>query len=271
MKQINLIIVVIVLSIMVYSCKNEKPKKNMVNENEKAENWISLFNGVDLDGWKVKINGYPLDENIHNTFRVEDSLLIVSYEGYENFGEAYGHIFYEKPFSSYILKLQYRFVGQQPADGQEWAYKNSGVMIHSQSPESMGLDQGFPVSLEVQFLGGKNEGVARPTGNLCTPGTHVTMNEELVTDHCITADAPTFYGNEWVNVEVEVYRDSLIRHKINGEEVISYTKPVWGGEFLPESEVWETKKGKPVTEGYISLQSESHPIEFKNIRILELK
>lgn len=273
MKKIYLTgISIVLISLLLFGFTDYTNIKTKDPGTEQGEQWRSLFNGVNLDGWTVKIKGYPLGENIHNTFRVEDSILKVSYDGYGNsFGEAYGHIFYKKPFSSYRLRLSYRFVGEQPADGQEWAYKNSGIMIHSQAPESMALDQGFPVSLEVQLLGGKTPGIERPTGNLCTPGTHVDRNGQQVMEHCIQADAPTFYGNEWVEVEIEVYRDSLIRHIINGKEVIRYSKPVYGGEFLPDTDFWRSMDGQPVTGGYISLQSESHPVEFKKIELLELK
>lgn len=235
-------------------------------EKKKTEKWVQLFNGKDLTGWTVKIKGYPLGENIHNTFRVEDGVLKVSYDGYEDFNDSFGHIFYDKPYSNYILKLEYRFTGKQIKGGQEWANKNSGVMIHSQSPETMGLNQDFPVSLEVQFLGGTDKNIERPTGNLCTPGMHVTINDQFITDHCISSTSTTFYENEWVQVEVEVHNDSLIKHLINGKEVISYSKPVFGGEFNTQF-----KEGEPVTNGYVSLQSESSPIEFKNIELLELK
>ena len=264
------IFIITSLLLIVSGCK-ETNTKAISKEVKTTEKWVSLFNGKDLSGWIVKINGYPLGENIHNTFRVADSVMKVSYDGYEKFGEAYGHIFYHKPFSSYKLRLQYRFVGEQPPDGQEWAKKNSGIMLHAQSPESMELNQGFPVSLEAQFLGGIEEGVERPTGNLCTPGMHVKIKDTLATQHCISANAPTFYDEKWVNAEVLVIRDSLITHTINGKEVIRYSQPVYGGEYMPETEFWKAKEGLAVKKGYIALQSESHPIEFRNIEILELQ
>ncbi|MDJ0645911.1 MAG: DUF1080 domain-containing protein [Flavobacteriaceae bacterium] len=264
------ILVVLTLIFMLIACK-KRPVSAEDNHQTPPESWITLFNGVNLDNWIVKINGYPLGENIHNTFRVEDSVLKVSYDGYDKFGESYGHIFYKQPFSNYRLRLQYRFVGEQPADGQAWAKKNSGVMLHSQAPETMGLNQGFPVSLEAQFLGGVEETIERPTGNLCTPGMHVILKDSLVTEHCIMADAPTFYGDEWVSIEVLVLNDSLITHSVNGKEVIRYSKPVIGGEFTPDTEAWKAKENSPVRSGYIALQSESHPIEFKNIKLLEIK
>jgi len=260
MNSIAKLFFLILCMLLVGSCgEKEKNPKNSEKE------WIQLFNGKDLTGWKVKINGHPLNENVHNTFRVEDGILKVSYDGYEDFGNSYGHLFYEKPFSNYILKLQYRFKGEQAKGGQDWATKNSGVMIHSQSPESMTLNQEFPVSLEVQLLGGLDKNIERPTGNLCTPGMHVTMNGKLITEHCISSSSPTFYGEEWIDVEVEVHHDSLIKHIINGKEVISYSKPVYGGEYNTTF-----KEGVPVKSGYISLQSESHPVEFRNIELQEL-
>lgn len=265
----KIIIVLIIISGLSYNCKKKSNITTNNNINQKIETWQSIFNGKDLSDWIVKINGYPVNENAFNTFRVENGVLKVSYDQYDNFGKSYGHIFYKKPLSNYKLRLQYRFVGKQATGGQAWAKKNSGIMLHAQSPQSMGLHQEFPVSLEAQFLGGVKENIARPTGNLCTPGTHVNLIDSLVTKHCIEAKAPTFYNNEWVNIEVTVLNDSLISHTVNGKEVIKYSKPIYGGEFLPETPKWKAKIGKPVKQGYIALQSESHPIEFKNIEILE--
>jgi hypothetical protein len=240
------------------SCKKKE-------ETQQKEAWVSLFNGKDLNGWLIKINGYELNENAFNTFQVVDGVMKVSYKEYDTFTNQYGHIFYKTPFKNYKLRLQYRFVGKQVKGGAGWAHKNSGIMIHSQSPESMELNQEFPVSLEVQFLGGLVEGEERPTGNLCTPGTHVEMNGELITDHCITSTSETIYDYSWVNAEVVVNGDSII-HKINGKDVMTYKNPIIGGGF----NTFPNKEGRPLTEGYISLQSESHPIEFRNIEILEL-
>ncbi len=250
-----------------------KHKENVTKEEVEpiSEEWVQLFNGKDLDDWTVKINGHPLNSNIHDTFKVEDGVIKVSYDGYETFENSFGHLFYKKPYANYRLKLQYRFVGEQVKGGESWATKNSGVMLHSQSPESMGLNQSFPISLEAQFLGGLEKGFERPTGNLCTPGTHVTMKDSLVTDHCISATSETIYTEDWVNVELLVLNDSLVSHSINGKEVIRYSKGIYGGEFLTESEEWQSKAGKPLRSGYIALQSESHPIEFKNIELLEYK
>jgi len=255
---------------MLTQCKH---KENVKNEEVEpiSEEWVQLFNGKDLDDWIVKINGHPLGENIHDTFRVEDGVIKVLYDGYETFDDSFGHLFYKEPFTNYRLKLQYRFVGEQLKGGEDWATKNSGVMLHSQAPESMELNQGFPICLEAQFLGGLEKGFERTTGNLCTPGTHVVMKDSLVTEHCINSTSETIYNEDWVNVELLVMNDSLISHIINGKEVIRYSKATYGGQFLTNTDEWQSKEGKPLKSGYIALQSESHPIEFKNIELLELK
>ena len=247
-----------------------KPKKVEIGSKTKEE-WTPLFNGKDLNDWHVKISGHPLDENHNDTFRVVDGKMQVNYEKYETFGTSYGHIFYKNPFSNYKLRFQYRFFGEQVKDGAGWATRNSGVMIHCQNPESMELNQYFPVSIEVQLLGGLGEG-DRPTGNVCTPGTHIVMEDETITTHCIDSNSKTYHGDQWVNVEITVKGDELISHKINGETVLSYYKPTIGGSVENvKDEVWASKQGTALKSGYISFQSESHPIEFKNIEILELK
>ncbi|MGC1205649.1 MAG: DUF1080 domain-containing protein [Flavobacteriaceae bacterium] len=271
MKYYSALIITLILAIC-FSCKNNS-KKNTETDTTKvevAENWQSLFNGENLDGWLVKINGFELNDNYNSTFRAENGVLKVSYDNYENFTDEFGHIFYKTPFTNYKLRLQYRFVGNQVKGGKAWATKNSGIMLHSQSPESMLKNQGFPLSLEFQLLGGVNKNEPRPSGNICTPGTHVEINGKLITEHCIPANCKTYYGEEWIMAEVVVNNDS-ITHFIDGKPVISYSNPTIGGQFLDDSsEDIQAKVGQSLTSGYISLQSESHPIEFKNIEILKL-
>ena len=236
-------------------------------ESQPASEWVQLFNGKDLSGWDIKISGYELNDNYKNTFRVEDGLLKVSYDEYEDFNGEFGHLFYQEKFSHYILRVEYRFVGEQVPGGPDWAFRNSGAMLHSQSAASMGLDQEFPVSIEAQFLGGRGEG-ERTTANLCTPGTHVVMDGELVTQHCVNASSKTYHGDQWVTIEMEVRGDELIRHVIDGETVIAYSQPQIGGEFVTDD--FPLEEGTAVTEGYIALQAESHSIEFRKVELLDL-
>lgn len=231
--------------------------------------WIQLFNGKDLSDWKVKITGYELNDNFANTYRVENGVLKVSYDQYDEFKGRFGHMFYRKKFSHYIIAVEYRFVGKQAPASPDWAFKNSGIMLHCQSPESMQKDQDFPISIEVQFLGGRGTG-ERPTANLCTPGTHVVRDGALFTTHCLNSTSKTYHGEEWVRVEVLVLGDSVIRHMIDGQTVLSYEMPQVGGGAVNRHNPWAKEDGKLITEGYIALQSESHPIEFRKVELLNL-
>jgi len=230
--------------------------------------WIQLFNGKDLTGWKVKIKGHELGDNYQDTFRVEDGVLKVVYDGYDKFDGRFGHIFYEKPFSNYVLRVEYRFVGKQVPGGPGWAFRNSGIMIHGQSPESMTKDQNFPVSIEVQLLGGGGSG-NRPTANVCTPGTHVVMDGKLITRHCNSSRSKTYHGDQWVTVEVHVQGNS-IKHVIDGQTVMKYTDPQLDPNDADARKLIK-HDDKMLRRGTISLQSESHPVEFRKVELRELK
>ncbi|HEX2969447.1 MAG TPA: DUF1080 domain-containing protein [Bacteroidales bacterium] len=237
------------------------------NEQKESEKWVSLFNGKDLEGWTIKIKGSPVNVNYKNTFRVEDGMLKVRYDEYDKFNAEYGHIFYNKPFSHYKLRVEYRFVGEQVQGGESWAFRNSGVMLHSQSPESMELNQDFPVSIEGQFLGG--DGVSpRPTCNVCTPGTNIMMNGQLITQHCKESTSKTYHGDVWVHAEFVVLGDSIIHHICEGDTVLTYSKPQIGGGNGPAN--YPVPEGTLLKGGYICLQAESHPVEFRKVEILDL-
>ncbi len=233
------------------------------------EQWVSLFNGKDLTGWTPKVTGYEAGENPGDIFRVEDGLLTVSYDGFDKFEGQFGHLFYKDTFSHYRLRLEVRFVGEQLAGGPGWANRNSGIMVHGQTPQSMAKNQNFPVSLEVQLLGGKSDGKDRPTANLCTPGTHVVMNGKLHKAHCKNSASKTYHGQQWVKVEVEVRGNDLIKHIVDGEVVMQYAKP----QYDPKDKTAQKliKDGDlTISEGTISLQAESHNCQFRNVEVLVL-
>jgi len=244
--------------------------KSMPDLTPNAEGWISLFNGKNLDGWDIKIRGFDLNDNYGDTFRVKDGKLIVSYDKYKEFRGKYGHIFFRKKFSHYRIRVEYRIVGEQAPKGAGWALRNSGIMLHCQSPASMTKDQKFPVSIEAQLLGGdgKND---RTTGNVCTPGTHIVMNGKLNKQHCISAKSKTYHGEQWVTMEVEVHGNGVIKHFVNGEEVLTYEQPQLDDKDEDAKRLLAAGAEKMLSEGYISLQSESHPIEFRKVEIKLLK
>jgi hypothetical protein len=235
----------------------------------KDEGWVSLFNGKNLDGWTPKIKGYELGDNHNDTFRVADGAIQVRYDKYATFGSKFGHLFYKEKFSHYRVRIEYRFVGEQCKDGPAWATRNSGIMLHCQDPKTMRKDQDFPVSIEAQFLGGLGKG-NRTTCNMCSPGTHVVMNGKLFTTHCTSSKSKTFDGDVWVTAEIEVNGSGAIKHYVNGELVLEYEKPQYDEKDADAKKL--IKDGKVlIEEGYLALQAESHPCEFRKVEIKVLK
>jgi hypothetical protein len=232
--------------------------------------WVPLFNGKDLTGWTPKIKGYEAGVNYADTFRVENGVLKVSYDKYDGkFADRFGHLFYKDAFSHYFLRVEYRFVEDQAPGGAEWAFRNSGAMLHGQSPQSMRKDQDFPVSIEVQFLGGAGKG-PRPTANVCSPGTHIVMKGELITKHCNNSTSKTYDGDQWVTAVIEVRGNGTFRHYVNGELVLEYEQPQLD-DSAEDAKALIAGGKKMLSGGTISLQSESHPIEFRRVEIMELR
>lgn len=232
--------------------------------------WIALFDGESLNGWTPKIRGYPAGENFADTFRVENGAITVSYDGYDSFDDRFGHLFYETPYSRYRLRLEYRFVGEQAPGGEPWAWRNSGVMFHAQTPQSMPADQDFPISIEFQFLGGRDDGDTRPTAAMCSPGTEVDIGGRQATDHCMPADAPTITGDGWVQVELLVEGSERVVHFVGDDAVIEYGNLRIGGGVVNGFDPAAKPDGEALGSGYIALQSESHPVQFRRIELKPL-
>jgi hypothetical protein len=252
----------ILLLLVLVACQGSKNSTT-------GKGWVQLFNGNDIADWTPKISGYPTGENFANTFRVEDGKLKVMYDGYSAFDQRFGHLFYKDKFGYYLLGVEYRFVGEQVEGGPGWAIRNSGAMLHCQDPHTMGVDQDFPICVEVQFLGGDGEN-PRTTANLCTPGTNVVMDGELFTKHCTSSTSKTYHGDQWVRVEVLVLGDSLMEHFVEGQSVLRYENPQIGGGQVINYDESVKQDGRLLREGYISLQSESHPIEFRKVELYNL-
>ena len=234
------------------------------------DGWRPLFDGRSLDGWTVKIHGHEVGDNYRGTFSVADGAIRVSYGGYQTFDQRFGHLFYNTPFKAYRLRLSYRLLGPSLPDAPTWAHSNSGVMFHSQSPQSIPKDQLWPVSLEFQFLG-RMTAEDRPTGAVCTPGTTVAVAGVRTHQHCIASTGPTIPNGTWTEAELEVTPAGEVTHRINGQVVHRYTAPELDPADATTAKLIAERGGALALDGgYIALQSEGHPVEFRDIRIQEI-
>ena len=261
------LLITLLFSINLQSGAQNNAAKIGPSSTEKGAKWISLFNGKNLDGWISKVSGYKAGENPHNGFRVEDGLLRVDYRDFRAFNGRFGHLFYKDKFSSYILHMEYRFVGEVFADAPGYCLRNSGVMVHSQSAESMDETENWPVSVEVQLLGCTDK-VKQTTANACTPGTTVFIKDIFTTEHCVKANSKYYNNNEWVKLDIIVHGNKSVYHVVNGDTVLVWSKAQIGGSLLPEN--YPVPVGTVLEDGYIALQAEGQPIDFRDIRIMLL-
>lgn len=250
------------IAVVVFACSSQKAAES---------EWVKLFNGKDVNDWIVKIHHHEAGVNAQNTFRVEDGIIKVRYDQYGDFNDQFGHLYYKTPFSHFHLIVEYRFFGQLQKGAPEYTLLNSGVMFHSQDPRSMPKEQNWPISVEMQFLAGLGDGEPRPTGNMCSPGTDIEYQGKKHDEHCLNSSSKTYAADEWIKAELIVLGDSLITHIINGDTVLQYSKPTMGGGVVNgyDSTLWQP--GKPLTAGYIALQSEGQPIDFRRVELRNLE
>lgn len=261
-KSVLLSMLVLILALPLVYGQQEATKKD----------WKNLFNGKDINNWITKIHHHDVGVNYGNTFRVEDQIIKVRYNEYDgDFNDQFGHLYYKQPYSYYRLRVSYRFVGELHPGAPGYTIMNSGLMFHSQDPNTILKEQNWPISVEMQFLGAIGDGKPRPTGNMCSPGTDIVYSGGIEPNHCINSSSKTYEGDQWVDAELIVLGDSLVIHVINGDTVLQYTQPQIGGGVVQGFDDAIKQDGKLLTEGFIALQSEGQPIDFKDIWILNLE
>jgi hypothetical protein len=234
-----------------------------------TKDWVPIFNGKNLDGWTVKLAHHEVGDNFGDTFRVENGMMRVSYDKYPEFGSRFGHLFWKEKLSHFRVRIEYRFVGEQVKGGPSYARLNSGIMFHSQAPETILKEQDWPISVEAQFIGNPATG-SRPTMNVCTPGTEIHMKGEMVKAHCTNSTSKAFHNDEWVTVELEVLGSGKVTHRVDGQVVLEYETPMIGGGVANGFDPAIKKDGTVLSEGFIGMQSESQPVDFRKIELLNL-
>ena len=216
----------------------------------------------------MKIAGFPLGENFGNTFRVENGIISIRYDQYgDNFNSRFGALYYTKKLSSYRLKVEYRFVGETAPGAPTWGFRDSGVQYDGQEPASIELNHPFPVCLEYNLHGGNGK-EDRPTGEICTPGTTVEIKGNINESFCTAPDVKrTFHGDQWVTLEIDS-KDGKFIHYVNGEEIMRFENP----RYNPKHEYgkkFATDSNPILKDGFISIQSNSHPIDIRKVEIME--
>ena len=258
------LLIIILLPFFLQSFNSTKIIYQQQYNNKK---WVSLFNGKNLDHWVPKIAGYKLGDNFGQTFRVENGILSTRYNEYDSFNKRFGALYYDKKFTNYRLRVEYRFTGVTAPGAPSWGYKDGGIQYDCQPPATVSLDQPFPVCLEYNLLGGNGKD-ERPTGEICASGMYVFINGKRNTSYCTPPIIKrTFSGDQWVTAEIDV-QNGAITHYVNGEEIIRFENPHYDSSNAIAKK-FITGTDDIVKGGYISLQSNSHPMDFRKIEIME--
>ncbi len=258
-----------ILSLIALLLSTAIPLNASDNPTPGTDGWMSLFNGENLDGWTPKMAKHPLGYNYKNTFIVEDGILKANYDEYDSFDMQFGHLYTNNVYSHYRIRLDYLFTGKGLPDAPHWTALNSGIMIHCQSPLSVRLTQGFPVSIEGQFLA-EGATAGTQTANIVTPGTHVTSNNKFTKEHIIDSSSQLFPLDTWVTFEAEVRGNESIVYFVNGEEVHRCENPVLDAEDQDGKALLEAGANIKLSFGHIALQAEGQPVWFRNIEIKPL-
>ncbi|MEC3909214.1 DUF1080 domain-containing protein [Sphingobium sp. CR2-8] len=229
--------------------------------------WEPIFDGKSLDGWTPKITGRAVGEDPLHMFVVQDGAIRVSHANYKSFNGEFGHLFWKAPLKAFRVRFEYRLFGQSLPGIKVWQSTNSGLMFHAQAPETMRRDQDFPVSLEMQLLATPRP-TEEPSGNVCTPGTTVVFQGKRDPRHCILSSAPLLPAGRWTKAELEVLPSGQVTHFIDGKPVLQYSDIELDPDYEDAKPLIAAAGGVlSLKQGYIALQGEGHPIEFRHIAL----
>lgn len=231
-----------------------------------TDGWVKIFNGTDLSGWVPLIHKWKYAEDPHRTFRVDagNPVIRVTYEDYpqQNFDDHCGLLYYDKPLKDYRVRVTYRFLEPQAKNPVSWGKNNTGLMVFATDPRTVTNDPEFPPLIEIQLLGTPSGG-GKNNANLCQPGgmrVSRLFGQSLSDSGCHDSQSGTAPpAAQWVTVEAEVHVSGdtkVFQYPNMTTPVLTFSGPVYNGQA--------------VTGGYIALQSESQPVEFKDIELKEL-
>lgn len=235
-----------------------------------AAEWRPLFNGKNLDGWSTLVKGKTEGEDPDRYVTVEDGMIHM-YAGTPD-GEkvAFGVITTNESFSSYHLKLEYRWGSKKFAPRAKPEHKrDAGILYHVWNPAKV-----WPGSLEYQIQetdtgdlifidsggtffhepGDPKRYLAESEGGIARFG--LAKNTWQLVAKRKVADR----NEGWNTAEIIVRGGKSAEHWVNGERLLrlsNFVRPEGDGTV-------------PLTSGKISLQFEGAEIFYRNIAIREL-
>jgi hypothetical protein len=235
-----------------------------------AAEWRPLFNGKDLKGWTTLVKDRAVGEDPDRYVSVADGMIHMYADTPDGQKVAFGVITTEESFSSYHLKLEYRWGTKKFAPRAKPEHKrDAGILYHVWNPSKV-----WPGSLEYQIQ-------ETDTGDLIfidsggtffhepgDPKRHLPESEGGFARYGLAKNTWQLVAkrkvadrNEgWNTAEIIVHGGRSAEHLVNGESLLclsNFVRPEGDGTV-------------PLSSGKISLQFEGAEIFYRNIVIREL-
>ncbi len=236
-----------------------------------ASEWRDLFNGRDLEGWTVTLQGKAEGEDPDRFVQVRDGMIHMYPDTDPAATVPFGVITHEDVFSRFHLVFEYRWLEKRFAPRKE-ALRDAGLLYHASAtdkvwPDSVEYQVQEGDSADIVFLnrrgwtwlhpepGRAPEGQGKPgmlpeQGGVLTPGNRNDFEyfgRYPEHDHLIG----------WNRVEVIVHADESAEHVLNGHvraRLVDFTR----------------LDGSPLKDGKVCLQLEGAELQYRDVRIREL-
>lgn len=218
-------------------------QQNTLTDQEKAEGWELLFDGVSTDQWR----GYKRSEFPTKGWKVEDDALWVIFSGEEEEGFG-GDIITKEKFESFILKVDFYLTDTA----------NSGIFYRVLESDKAAIWHNAP---EFQILDDKTYKTMNVLPSQMTASNYDMHPAENVSDLAVGV---------WHTAMIKV-DGNHVEHWLNGEISVAYdfgTKD-WKQRYR-KSKFKSYKDYASANIGHIGLQDHGHTVKFRNIKILRL-
>jgi len=241
--------------------------KQAVQDSE-GQNWKPLFNGKNLDGWKVVLSNAAAGEDPEKIFQVADGMVHVYRDIPAGKKMPFGVILSDQAYSNYRFRFDFKW-GEKKFAPRTNAVRDAGLLFHVVGPEKV-----WPMSVECQvqehdvgdnylvYTGGDVpvDAAGKKFQDAADGGNWKAFYSKGKITRVVKSRTPEHDG--WNTVEVIVRGDSAI-YLVNGEinnYIVNLRAPIG-----PDGEV------VPLTSGKLALQCEWAELFYRNIELLELK
>jgi hypothetical protein len=248
-------------------------------EGGKAEKWVSLFNGKDLDGWDTWLGRPHQGKEVVGLNKDPSKVYtVVEVDGKPAIrisGEIFGALTSKEAHGDYHLKLDFKW-GKKKWPPRETAVRDSGLLYHCVGPHGAANTYwmrsqecqiqehdcgdywsvaGAIVDVEGERKNGRGPVVYKKGGKKYTVPSKESGGPRIVksADH----ERPS---GEWNTIELLTVGGTSV-HVVNGKVnmVLTGSRQVVNGKEVP------------LTRGKIQLQSEGAEVFYRNIYIRPLK